>query len=538
MAVDSVTGRTQPDVACGHLRPAAQERPRSCADPGGLPLPHGIVIVTRPHEGVGDLVKHGFADVFLREQLGERAREADGAGGEVCEPGPPARAIVCEVPLVEPVGIEHLACHRIGGLKFHTRQCIARLHHPFCPSILNTMRNQASRSAAAARLPTGAWVPAERDGLPLWDASRGTQVPRESDHHAVDVLVIGAGQAGLAMAYELGRRGFAGYAGSGESSARTYIVLDSENRPGGAWQHRWPSLSMATVNHIADLPHFPAGEIDSSARASDWVGTYFGDFEDAFDLPILRPVMVTGVCGDDGASLTAHTTAGTFSAKIIVNATGTWTRPVIPYYPGAAGFRGLQSFPGSRSFEGKRVMVVGGGISALSHLDDLDQAAKKIRWVTRTPPRWNENLAHGLSPEAGRGVEERVRARVEAGLRPLAVVAETGLPVNEMTESLKERGLTKRWPMFSSFEADGVRWDNGDFWQADAIVWATGFRPELRHLAPLGLRLPGGGILMEGTRVASDHRIHLLGYGPSASTIGARWASREAAAQILTYLGS
>lgn len=411
----------------------------------------------------------------------------------------------------------------------------------------------------AAHTPTGAWIPAEGDAPPLWYAARSEIAARDSPVHRVDVVVIGAGQAGLAMSYELRRRGFVGYVGArfGASltpavhagSARgTFVVLDAEYRPGGAWQHRWPSLTMGTVNHIADLPHFPAGPVEPEARAATWVPAYFGDFEDALDAPVMRPVVVTDVINNDDDEflahprLTVHTTGGTFSAKVIVNCTGTWTRPFIPYYPGAGSFRGkqyhTQQFPGSRAFEGKRVVVVGGGISALNHLDDVDHGAKKVRWVTRTPPRWNKDLHHGLSPEAGRGVEERVRARVEAGLQPLPVVAETGLPVNELARSLDQRGLLDRKPMFAAIEADGVRWDNGEFWRADAIVWATGFRPELRHLAPLGLRTPAGGILMDGTHVGADRRIHLIGYGPSASTIGARWASRDAAADITNYLGS
>ena len=54
--------------------------------------------------------------------------------------------------------------------------------------------------------------------------------------------------------------------------------------------------------------------------------------------------------------------------------------------------------------------------------------------------------------------------------------------------------------------------------QADAILWATGFRPDVTHLAPLGLREPSGGIRLDGTRTVRDPRIHLVGYGPSAST--------------------
>lgn len=69
------------------------------------------------------------------------------------------------------------------------------------------------------------------------------------------------------------------------------------------------------------------------------------------------------------------------------------------------------------------------------------------------------------------------------------------------------------------------------------ILWATGFRHALDHLAPLGLRGPAGGIAMSGTHVAGDPRIHLLGYGPSASTIGANRAGRQAVRDVRAFLG-
>ena len=63
----------------------------------------------------------------------------------------------------------------------------------------------------------------------------------------------------------------------------------------------------------------------------------------------------------------------------------------------------------------------------------------------------------------------------------------------------------------------------------DAILWATGFRAAVGHLAPLGLREPGRGFRMDGTQVAGEPRLHLVGYGPSASTIGANRAGQAAA---------
>ena len=94
--------------------------------------------------------------------------------------------------------------------------------------------------------------------------------------------------------------------------------------------------------------------------------------------------------------------------------------------------------------------------------------------------------------------------------------------------------------MFSEIVEDGVRWEDGTHIRADVILWCTGFRSSLDHLAPLMLREPNGGIVMTGrlaTQVAKDPRIHLVGYGPSASTIGANRAGGAAAQELMKTLG-
>jgi hypothetical protein len=68
------------------------------------------------------------------------------------------------------------------------------------------------------------------------------------------------------------------------------------------------------------------------------------------------------------------------------------------------------------------------------------------------------------------------------------------------------------------------------------ILWATGFRQAIGHLAPLRLRNDLGGIAMDGTAVAADQRVHLIGYGPSQSTVGANRAGRAAAAAVSKLL--
>jgi hypothetical protein len=101
----------------------------------------------------------------------------------------------------------------------------------------------------------------------------------------------------------------------------------------------------------------------------------------------------------------------------------------------------------------------------------------------------------------------------------------------------RENGVLTRLPMFDRVTPDGVAWPDGTAVAADTILWATGFRAAIDHLAPLRLREPGGGITVEGTRVVRDPRIHLVGYGPSASTIGAARAGRSAVREIVSLLG-
>ncbi len=82
--------------------------------------------------------------------------------------------------------------------------------------------------------------------------------------------------------------------------------------------------------------------------------------------------------------------------------------------------------------------------------------------------------------------------------------------------------------MFDRITPTGVAWADGRTVEADVILWATGFRAAVDHLAPLRLREPGGGIRIEGTQAVRDERVQLVGYGPSASTIGANRAGRAA----------
>jgi cation diffusion facilitator CzcD-associated flavoprotein CzcO len=341
----------------------------------------------------------------------------------------------------------------------------------------------------------------------------------------LDSIVIGAGQAGLSASYHLTRRGLA------------HVVLDADETPGGAWQHRWDSLTMRDVHGVAALPDsdFPDFPGDPAGRANDVVPAYFAAYERTHDLPVLRPVRVDEVRAD-GELLVVRAGARGWTSRTLVNATGTWSHPFVPRYPGMDTFRGEQlhtvDYPGPEHFRGRRTVVVGGGASAVQFLGELAPVTDTL-WVTRREPVWRTD---DFTPEAGRAAVALVEERVRRGLPPASVVSVTGLALREQEREAERLGAYRRSPMFASVEPDGVRFADGGFEPADVILWATGFRPAVTHLAPLRLRSEQGGIRLDGTTAVVDPRVQLVGYGPSASTIGANRAGRAAARGVAGWL--
>ncbi|MFJ6381500.1 NAD(P)-binding domain-containing protein [Kitasatospora sp. NPDC092039] len=348
------------------------------------------------------------------------------------------------------------------------------------------------------------------------------------------MLVVGAGQAGLSAAYHLRRRGFAPYRAGADGG---FVVLDADAGPGGAWAHRSPSLRMATVHGFHDLPDAELPPPDPEAPAREVVPGYFAAYEARHALPVVRPVTVRAVRAESAgpdSRLLVETDRGTWSTRSLINATGTWTRPFLPHYPGHFAGRQLHyaEYRGPEEFAGRRVLVVGGGASAVQVLSEVAAVGETV-WVTRSEPVYHDGP---FTPEYGRAVVAKVEERVRQGLPVRSVVSVTGLGPSVAYRRAEELDALHRRPMFDRLTEHGVAWGDEEL-AVDAIVWATGFRPEVGHLAPLGLRSPGGGIALTGTRATADPRVHLVGYGPSASTVGANRAGRAAVNDLVKLLG-
>jgi cation diffusion facilitator CzcD-associated flavoprotein CzcO len=348
------------------------------------------------------------------------------------------------------------------------------------------------------------------------------------------VVIVGAGQAGLAVAYYLRRFEL--------TPGVDFILYDRGPATGGAWQHRWDALKLGSAHHVNDLPGMAELGIsfetaDRSLPAKDIVAGYYRRFEEHFGLQVQRPVTVTSVF-DRGAELMVQHTRGETATRVVVNATGTWGAPFVPYYPGMNTFSGrhvhTSSYLSAEEFAGRSVVVVGGGTSAIGFILELEHVASQVTWATRRPVEFKDESE--LTIEGGVAAVAAQDAAARAGKALPSIVSGTGVPRTRRIAAGVNRGILVERPMFSAIEENGVRWDDGSFTRADAIIWATGFRPELRHLSPLKLREKAGGLTVESGASWQDPRVFLAGYGPQASTIGANRAGRVIARQIMAQL--
>lgn len=344
-----------------------------------------------------------------------------------------------------------------------------------------------------------------------------------TSERVTEVVVIGGGQAGLAAGYFLRRAG------------TDFVILDVAARPGGSWPEYWDSLRLFSPAGHSMLPGWWMPEEEGHEYPSAaHVAWYLSEYERRYELPVRRPVRARSVERADGW-LRVRTDQGALTARHVISATGTWGAPYTPDFPGREEFRGEQrhttDYHRPEAFAGQRVAVVGGGNSAAQILAELSLVADTT-WLTSRPPRFmpDDVDARALFARATGYVRD---GAVDTSLGDIVVVPSV--------RRARDRGDLKAEPMFERLTPTGAMWADGTEADFDAILWCTGFRPVLDHLAPLGVCDQRGRIAVEGTRSRAEPRLHLLGYGDwtgpaSATLIGAGRTAKAAVAEIVRSL--
>ena len=353
-----------------------------------------------------------------------------------------------------------------------------------------------------------------------------------------DVVVVGGGQAALAVGYHLAREL--------RKTDATVTVLDDQPGPGGAWRDGWESLRLFSPAEWSSLPGYLlprhlAGRESAGYPHRDDVRDYLAAYEKRYEFPVWRPVRVSSV-RQAGQRLRVETDRGDVASRAVVAATGTASQPFVPEVPGRETFQGVQThssaYRSPDAFAGTRVLVVGGGNSGAQILAEVSAVAD-ASWVVEREPRF---LPADVD---GRVLFDAATARYHALQNGEAPDRPYGLGDVVQVPPVRAARLAGRMddlrPPVARFTATGAVWPDGTEEAVDAVIWCTGFRPALAFLDALNVVGVDGLVEVEGTRSVAEPRLWLVGYGAwtgfaSATLVGVGRSARATAREIAAAL--
>lgn len=326
--------------------------------------------------------------------------------------------------------------------------------------------------------------------------------------HHYEAIIIGGGQSALATAYYLDR------------NSVDFLILDNGTEPGGAWQHFWPTMKLFSGSTFSSLPGMQMPHIDGELGPHHVV-EYLINYEARYDFPIQRPVTVNTVEPADHGFV-VHTDAGEYSAEQVIMATGIWSHPIVPSYPGSiiGQYWHAANYPGPDTFTGTKVAVLGAGNSGAQIAAELSDVAD-VTWYTRDTPKFMPDDVDGTE------LFRRQRARALALLR-----GDDDLPddpshlgdivMTPLVARARDAGRLEATPMVKSLDELDV----------NHFIWATGFEPQLGPIKNL----------IDASGQPTVPGLHLVGYGGpeepgSATLVGVGPWAKKTATEVAAAVG-
>lgn len=314
-----------------------------------------------------------------------------------------------------------------------------------------------------------------------------------------DLVIIGAGQSGLATAALAPRHGFA-----------RILVLEAAEEPGGSWPRYYDSLTLFSPARYSSLPgmRFP-GDPDRYPRR-DEVADYLRDYANRLPADIRTSTSVTSVTHQDGAWSVLADDGRKFTARAVIAATGDYGTPFTPDLPGRQDFGGqvlhAADYRSPDPFAGQRVLVVGGGNSAIQIAADLGAVADTTL-ASRRPIGWTPQRP------LGRDLHwwlKHTRLDIAPIRRLLAKVPVSVIDDGHYLAALDRHGVERR-DMFSRFTNEGVVWADGTKEAVDTVLLATGYRLAFPYLHDSGTLGTDGAPLHRGGVAATVPGLGFVG---------------------------
>jgi len=290
--------------------------------------------------------------------------------------------------------------------------------------------------------------------------------PAERSPSRLDVIVVGAGQAGLAMGYFLARQG------------RRFAILDGADSIGAAWRDRWDSLVLFTPRRYDGLPGLAFPGDPDGYPTRDEVIAYLERYAATFELPVELGSTVRSLQVVDG-HFVAELEDRRLEADQVVVATGPFQVPRVPalaeglapevFQTHSTGYRRPDDLP-----EGT-VLVVGGGNTGFQIAKELSATRRvQLSVGSRQKPLPQRLLGRDLFwwlTKLGL-LRKTVDSRIGRRMRERDVL------VGSSPRELKRRFGVPLRPRLVGASGRTAGFADGSELDVDAVVWATGFRSD------------------------------------------------------------
>ena len=282
----------------------------------------------------------------------------------------------------------------------------------------------------------------------------------------LDVLVIGGGQAGLAMGYHLAQSG------------RSFQIVDAGAQIGHTWQARWDSLQLFTSSRYDNLPGLPFPAARGTYPGKDDVARYLQAYAAKHSLPVRLTTSVTSLTrGDD--TYVAKAGGEVLEARQVVVATGPFQVPFIPAIadaldPGvhqihSAHYRRPETLPAGK------VLVVGAANSGCQIAQELSAThSVELSVGQRLPAIPQRPLGRDIWAWATALRLDKVTADSRLGKR----LAGRDQVIGAGPRQLARRHGIRIRPRAAGAAGRTVTFADGSAADFDAVVWATGFRAD------------------------------------------------------------
>jgi putative flavoprotein involved in K+ transport len=283
----------------------------------------------------------------------------------------------------------------------------------------------------------------------------------------VEVAVIGAGQAGLAMGYLLQRQG------------RRFVILERAGEIAPAWRERWDSLTLFTPRRFSALPGLPfPGDPDGYPTRDDVIA-YLERYAETVDLPVELNSEVKKLDRRRDGRFRLELDGRTMTADQIVVATGPFQTPYVPtlaerlepdvFQTHAVGYRRPDDVPPGT------VLVVGGGNTGFQIAKELSATHRVVLSIgSRQKPLPQRLLGRDLFwwLTKSRLLSTTVESRLGSRLRDRDTL------IGSSPHELERQYGVELKPRAVGAEGRTVRFEDGSELEVDALIWATGYRPD------------------------------------------------------------